>query len=125
MLTDQLSHQTRTRTSFSYLLSGLMFDDTGHRMAPTQAQKKCGRYSYYVSRPLLFRNAATVNVGVRSLAYLPLMSTIRFTRLFWNRSTGGLKATDPINSTFACSMIERIQRSKNAIAVAVLAPVTG
>jgi len=58
MLTDQRSHQTRTRTSFSHLLTGLIFDDSGHRMAPTQAQKKGRHYSYYVSRPLLFGNAA-------------------------------------------------------------------
>ena len=40
MLTDQRSHQTRTRTSFSHLLTGLIFDDAGHRMAPTQAHAR-------------------------------------------------------------------------------------
>ncbi|MGD9839833.1 MAG: recombinase family protein [Afipia sp.] len=62
-LTDQWTHQTRTRNKFGFLLTGLVFDDAGHRMAPTQARKNGISYRYYVSRPLLFGHAETTKVG--------------------------------------------------------------
>ena len=36
-----------------HLLTGLLFDDAGHRMAPTQATKAGIRYRYYVPLPCL------------------------------------------------------------------------
>ena len=65
-LSDQWAHHTRTRSKFSFLLTGLIFDDAGHRMAPTQAKKNGINYRYYVSRPLLFGHAATAQVGAIS-----------------------------------------------------------
>ncbi|MCW5685983.1 MAG: recombinase family protein [Pseudolabrys sp.] len=52
-LTDQWTHHTRTRSRSNYLLSGLLYDDTGHRMAATHATKAGIRYRYYVSLPLV------------------------------------------------------------------------
>ena len=107
MLSKQQNHQTRTRTSFGHLLTGLIFDDAGHRMSPTQAQKNGRHYSYYVSRPLLFGNAATADVGsvsrvlahdvddqVRKIVLEPRIKN---------------KGTSAIDSAFACSIIERIE----------------
>jgi site-specific DNA recombinase len=45
------------------LLTGLLFDDAGHRMAPTHATKAGIRYRYYVSRPCLHGEAKTAKVG--------------------------------------------------------------
>ena len=113
MLTDQRSHQTRTRTSFSHLLTGLMFDDAGHRMAPTQAQKKGWHYSYYVSRPLLFGNAATAAVGSVSRVPAPdIDDQVRKVVLEPRH-----KSTSPIDNTYASLLIERIEVQQNRLVV--------
>jgi hypothetical protein len=44
-------------------LTGLLFDDAGHRMAPTHATKAGIRYRYYVSLPCLHGEAKTAKVG--------------------------------------------------------------
>lgn len=113
MLTDQRSHQTRTRTSFGHLLTGLMFDDAGHRMAPTQAQKKGRHYSYYVSRPLLFGNAATAAVG--SISRVPAPDVDDQVRKVVLEPRN--KSTNPIDNTYACSVIERIEVQQNRLVV--------
>jgi site-specific DNA recombinase len=41
------------------LLTGLVFDDAGHRMIPTHATKAGIRYRYYVSTPVLHGEAKT------------------------------------------------------------------
>lgn len=51
-LTEQRSHSTRARSRSDYLLSGILYDDAGHRMAATHATKAGIRYRYYVSLPL-------------------------------------------------------------------------
>jgi site-specific DNA recombinase len=52
-LTEQRSHHTVTRNKSAALLSGLLFDQAGHPMAPTHASKNGVRYRYYVSQPHL------------------------------------------------------------------------
>ena len=51
-----------TRTKSACLLSGLLFDDAGHRMVPTHATKNRVRYRYYVSQPHL-RGGAEAPAG--------------------------------------------------------------
>jgi DNA invertase Pin-like site-specific DNA recombinase len=113
MLTEQRSHQTRTRTSFSHLLTGLMFDDAGHRMAPTQAQKKGRHYSYYVSRPLLFGNAATAAVGSVSRVPAPDIDDQVRKIILEPRNKG----TSPIDNTYASLLIERIEVQQTRLVV--------
>src|SRR5258706_7122468 len=48
----QWSHRTVVRSKSDQLLTGLLFDDAGHRMIPTHAIKAGIRYRYYVSTPL-------------------------------------------------------------------------
>jgi hypothetical protein len=44
-------------------LTGLLFDDAGHRMVPTHATKAGVRYRYYISLPHLHGESKTASVG--------------------------------------------------------------
>ena len=59
----QWSHRTIVRTKSDHLLTGLLFDDAGHRMIPTHATKAGVRYRYYVSTPFLHGEAKTAAAG--------------------------------------------------------------
>src|SRR5258708_1110487 len=59
----QWSHATIIRTKSEPLLTGLLFDDAGHRMVPTHATKAGVRYRYYVSTPVLHGEAKTASAG--------------------------------------------------------------
>src|SRR5665647_2933560 len=48
-LTDQWSHRNHAKSKSYHLLTGLLYDDAGHRMIPTHATKAGIRYRYYVS----------------------------------------------------------------------------
>src|SRR5262245_27368188 len=52
-LTEQRSHQVRTRSRNEDPLRGLLFDSAGNRMVATHATKHGVRYRYYVSQPYL------------------------------------------------------------------------
>jgi site-specific DNA recombinase len=62
-LTDQWSHRNHAKSKSDHLLTGLLFDDAGHRMIPTHATKAGIRYRYYVSLPHLKGESKTVSVG--------------------------------------------------------------
>jgi site-specific DNA recombinase len=62
-LTDQWTTRSRTRNASDHLLTGLLFDDVGHRMVPTHATKAGVRYRYYVSLPHLHGESKTASVG--------------------------------------------------------------
>ena len=49
--------------SSGHLLTGILFDDAGHRMVPTHAAKAGVRYRYYVSTPFLHGEAKTASAG--------------------------------------------------------------
>jgi site-specific DNA recombinase len=59
----QWSHRTVVRNNSDHLLTGLLFDDSGHRMIPTHATKAGVRYRYYVSTPFLHGEAKTASAG--------------------------------------------------------------
>jgi site-specific DNA recombinase len=59
----QLSHRTVARNKSDHLLTGLLFDDAGHRMVSTHATKAGMRYRYYVSTPFLHGEAKTASAG--------------------------------------------------------------
>src|SRR6202790_3419647 len=65
----QWSHRTVVRSKSDHLLTGLLFDDAGHRMAPPHATKAGVRYRYYVSMPFLHGEAKTASAG--SVARVP------------------------------------------------------
>jgi hypothetical protein len=62
-LTDHWTTRSTTRNASDHLLTGLLFDDVGHRMVPTHATKAGVRYRYYVSLPHLHGESKTVSVG--------------------------------------------------------------
>jgi DNA invertase Pin-like site-specific DNA recombinase len=62
-LTEQWSTRSTTRNANAHLLTGLLFDDCGHRMVPTHATKAGVRYRYYVSLPHLHGESKTALVG--------------------------------------------------------------
>jgi site-specific DNA recombinase len=59
----QWSHRTVVRNKSDHLLSGLLFDDAGHRMIPTHATKAGIRYRYYASTTVLHGEAKTAPAG--------------------------------------------------------------
>jgi len=59
----QWSHRTTARNKADHLLTGLLFDDAGHRMIPTHAKKAGVRYRYYASTPVLYGEAKTALAG--------------------------------------------------------------
>ncbi len=62
-LTDQWTNRNTIRSASDHLLTGLLFDDAGHRMVPTHATKAGIRYRYYVSLPHLYGESKTASVG--------------------------------------------------------------
>ncbi len=62
-LTEQWTTRSTVRNASDHLLTGLLFDDAGHRMVPTHATKAGVRYRYYVSLPHLHGESKTASVG--------------------------------------------------------------
>jgi DNA invertase Pin-like site-specific DNA recombinase len=62
----QWSHRTIVRNKSDHLLTGLLFDDAGHRMIPTHATKAGVRYRYYASTSVLHGEARTASAGLVS-----------------------------------------------------------
>jgi site-specific DNA recombinase len=62
-LTEQWTTRSTTRNASDHLLTGLLFDDSGHRMVPTHATKAGVRYRYYISLPHLHGESKTASVG--------------------------------------------------------------
>jgi hypothetical protein len=60
-LTDQWSHRNHAKSKSDHLLTGLLYDDAGHRMIPTHATKAGIRYRYYVSLPHLKGESKTIS----------------------------------------------------------------
>src|SRR6266446_6694455 len=57
------AHRNHAKSKSDHLLTGLLYDDAGHRMIPTHATKAGIRYRYYASLPHLKGESKTVSVG--------------------------------------------------------------
>jgi len=106
-LTEQWIHNTRTRSRSDYLLSNLLYDDVGHRMASTHATKAGIRYRYYVSLPLV-QSQSDIIVG--TVSRIPAASIEK-------AIINGLKTRDTNASRSAAadqenrkSLLDRIER---------------
>src|SRR3954447_9176217 len=62
-LTAQWSHRNHAKSKSDHLLTGLLYDDAGHRMIPTHASKAGIRYRYYASQPHFKGESKTTSVG--------------------------------------------------------------
>ena len=62
----QWSHRTLVRNKSDHLLTGLLFDDAGHRMIPNPRRESQHHYRYYTSTSVLHGEAKTASAGVLS-----------------------------------------------------------
>ena len=117
-LTDQWTARTRIRNASDHLLTGLLFDDAGHRMVPTHATKAGIRYRYYVSLPCLHGEARTADVG--SVPRVPAAEIEDIVVKSLNEHLSGQREK-PISATTGHSkiaeLIARIDVHKDQLAV--------
>ncbi|MEI2679138.1 MAG: recombinase family protein [Burkholderiaceae bacterium] len=64
MKANQQGHRTRANSSQPSLLTGLVFDESGHRLTPSHAQKGARRYRYYIDQVAAEDEAATAALRV-------------------------------------------------------------
>ena len=117
-LTDQWTTRTSVRNAGDHLLAGLLFDDAGHRMAPTHATKAGIRYRYYVSLPCLHGEARTAKVG--SVTRVPAAEIEDVVVKALNehlKSQNGMPASAITGHSAIVEMIERIDIYKDWLAV--------
>jgi hypothetical protein len=117
-LTDQWSTRTSVRNAGDHLLTGLLFDDAGHRMTPTHATKAGIRYRYYVSLPCLHGEARTAKVG--SITRVPAADIEEVVVKSLNehlRSQGGMPASTITSHSAIAEVIDRIDVHNNRLAV--------
>jgi site-specific DNA recombinase len=117
-LTDQWTTKSSVRNGSDHLLTGLLFDDAGHRMAPTHATKAGIRYRYYVSLPCLHGEAKTAKVG--SVTRVPATEIEDIVVKFLNehlRSRGGMPVSAITSHSAIAEAIDRIDVHKDRLAV--------
>ena len=126
-LTDQWSHRTVMRNKSDHLLTGLLFDDAGHRMVPTHATKAGVRYRYYVSLPHLYGESKTASVG--SVSRIPATD---IEDIVVKSLSEHLTQQEPVSSSSICekdrsviaAQIARIDVHKDRLTVRLKSPDT-
>ena len=106
------------RNAGDHLLNGLLFDDAGHRMAPTHATKAGIRYRYYVSLPCLHGEAKTAKVG--SVTRVPAADIEEVVVKSLNehlRNRGGMPISALTSHSAIAEAIDRIDVHKDRLAV--------
>ena len=117
-LTDQWTTRTSIRNAGDHLLTGLLFDDAGHRMAPTHATKAGIRYRYYVSLPCLHGEAKTAKVG--SITRVPAADVEDVVVKSLNehlRSRTGTSASATADQSAIPELVDRIDVHKDRLAI--------
>lgn len=117
-LTDQWTTRTSIRNAADHLLAGLLFDDAGHRMAPTHATKAGIRYRYYVSLPCLHGETKTASVG--SVTRVPATDIEEIVVKSLNehlRSQSGTRPSAITDHSAIAEVIDRIDLHKDRLAV--------
>jgi site-specific DNA recombinase len=117
-LTDQWTTRTSVRNPGDHLLTGLLFDDAGQRMAPTHATKAGIRYRYYVSLPCLHGEAKTAKVG--SVTRVPATDIEEVVVKSLNvhlSSERGMPASAITNHSAIAEVIDRIDVYRDRLAV--------
>ena len=117
-LTEQWSHRTVIRNKSGALLSGLLFDDAGHPMAPTHATKNGVRYRYYVSQPHLRGLAKSSSSSVARVPATDIEAVVidALTLHLDDRSRPTADQNQADRSTIAAN-VARIEVRKNQLAI--------
>jgi DNA invertase Pin-like site-specific DNA recombinase len=104
------SHRTVVRNKSDHLLTGLLFDDAGHRMVPTHATKAGIRYRYYVSAPVLHGQAKTASAGAVSRVPASDVEDVIVTCLKEHRATNqdGATSSASLNHETIAQLVARI-----------------
>ncbi len=117
-LTAQWTHRTVTRNKSAALLSGLLYDDAGHPMAPTHATKNGVRYRYYVSQPHL-RGLAKASSS--SVARVPATdieaAVVEALTGHLSKVNGASPTQKQIDRIVVGAHVERIDVHKNQLAI--------
>ena len=117
-LTDQWTSRSRIRNASDHLLTGLLFDDAGHRMVPTHATKAGIRYRYYVSLPCLHGEARTAKVGsVTRVPATDLEDVLVKSFKEHLKSQSAMPAPAITDRSVLAELIERIDVYKDRLAV--------
>ena len=112
-LTDEWTTRTTVRNAGDHLLTGLPFDDAGHRMAPTHATKASIRYRYYVSLPCLHGEAKTAKVG--SVTRVPATDIEEIVVKSLNEHQSGMTAITSLSAI--AELVDRIDVQKDRLAI--------
>jgi hypothetical protein len=117
-LTDQWTARTSIRISSHHLLTGLLFDDAGHRMATTHATKAGIRYRYYVSLPCLHGEAKTAKVGsVTRVPATDIEEVVVKSLKEHFRSRSGTPASAIADHSAITELVDRIDVCKDRLAI--------
>jgi site-specific DNA recombinase len=118
-LTDQWTTKSSERNASDHLLTGLLFDDAGHRMAPTHATKAGIRYRYYASLPCLHGEAKTAMVG--SVTRVPAKdiedAVIKSLEEHYRSKDRGETASTMASRSTIAELIDRIDLHRESLAV--------
>src|SRR6266404_337298 len=116
-LTDQWTNRTTMRNASDHLLTGLLFDDAGHRMVPTHATKAGVRYRYYVSLPHLHGESKTASVGsvfrIPATETCPAASASSGSAIRRPNGFGSLTRSDSIRNSISPGPRSRITAAPN------------
>src|SRR5882672_7535124 len=104
----QWSHRTIVRNKSDHLLTGLLFDDAGHRMIPTHATKAGVRYRYYASTPVLHGEAKTASAGSVSRIPAADIEDVIVKSLQEHRAANQGKATTSAESLGDCDTLTQL-----------------
>jgi site-specific DNA recombinase len=117
-LTDQWTTKTSVRNAGDHLLTGLLFDDAGHRMAPTHATKAGIRYRYYVSLPCLHGEARTAKVGsVTRIPAADIEDVVLKSLNEYLRSQSGMPTSALTGHGAIAELVDRIDVHKDRLIV--------
>jgi hypothetical protein len=117
-LTNQWTTKSSIRNAGDHLLTGLLFDDAGHRMAPTHATKAGIRYRYYVSLPCLHGEARTAKVGsVTRLPATDVEGVVVKSLEEHVRSQSGMPASTITDRRAIAALVDRIDVLRGRLAV--------
>ena len=115
-LTEQRAHNVTARHKNDALLRGILFDEAGHPMIPTNTTKQGARYRYYVSEPYL-RGHAKPELGAAVRVPATVIEAAITNANEAHHLRLGLKPESASDQSGLLEQIIRIEVRKNALAV--------